>query len=248
MRIFEHTYNVRSYEPRPDGVVSIATICNYLQDIASRHADDLGFGLHDLRQSGHFWVLARLHVMMDRLPGFGEQAFIQSWPSSNERLVAMRDFLIHDAKGLIGRATSSWATVNVETHRPDPPDTVLDKRHIPNQERSILFPSKAITRLKQGKHASPITARQADTDVNGHVNNVKYVEYCMESVPQTVQEGHRCMGLDIQFRTESFPGDQFESTCTHNVQGHETDTVLHSLTRTSDNREIVRMKTWWEQA
>jgi len=242
----EHVYDIRSYEPRTDGRIPISSVCNYLQDIASRHADSLGFGLRDLRQSGHFWVLARLHVTMDQMPEFGEQIRVLTWPSENERLVALRDFLIHGENGLIGRATSSWATINVETHRPDKPDTVLDKRFIPSRDHSIVFPSKAVTRLKQGEHAVEIVARRADTDINGHVNNVKYVEYCMEAVPQEWTDTHRCMGLDIQFRTESFAGESYQTACTQGESDNDMDTFLHSLTRLSDNREIARMKTWWE--
>ncbi|WP_319542077.1 acyl-ACP thioesterase domain-containing protein [uncultured Pseudodesulfovibrio sp.] len=244
----EHNYDVQSYEPRPDGRVSITSVCNYLQDAASRHADSLGFGLHDLRQSGHFWVLARLHVMMDRMPGFGEQVRILTWPSENERLVALRDFLIHDQNGLIGRATSSWATINIETHRPDNPETVLDAKFIPNHDHSIVFPSKAVTRLKHGEHAAGIEARRADIDINGHVNNVKYIEFCMESVPLELIESHRCMGLDIQFRTESFAGETYQAICSQGEPDNGMETFQHALTRVSDNREIVRMKTWWSQA
>jgi acyl-ACP thioesterase len=245
---FEHAYNIRSYEPRTDGRVSIASVCNQLQDIASRHADSLGFGFDDLQQSGHFWILARLHLMMDRLPGYGEQARILTWPSGNERLVALRDFLVHDADEIVGRATTSWVTLNAETHRPDKPDTVLDRRFIPERDRALEFPTKSVTRLKEGEHTVQVTARRADIDINGHVNNVKYVEFCLEAVPQAWTDSHRCLGLDIQFRTESFAGDTYAAACSPAEPENSMDTFLHSLIRTSDNREIVRMKTWWRKS
>jgi len=242
------SYNVRSYEPRTDGRVSIASICNQLQDMASLHADSLGFGYKALQKSGHFWILARLHVMVDRLPGYGEQTSVQTWPSANERLVAMRDFLINDHEGLIGRATTSWVAMNTETHRPDKPADVLDGRLIPDMERAMLFPSKAIKRLKDGEHTASLKARRSDMDINGHVNNVKYVELCMEALPLEWTEANRCLGLDIQFRTESYAGDEYVAACSLTESEDGKDTFLHSLTRISDNREIVRMKTWWMQS
>ncbi len=246
--IHEHTYDIRSYEPRTDGRISIASVCNHLQDIASRHADSLGFGYKNLQESGHFWVLARLHVMMDRLPGWGESVRLLSWPSGNERLVALRDFLIHDEQQQVGSATTSWVTVNAQTHRPDRPDTVLAKRFIPDREHALVFPSKAISRLKQGEHTAEITARRSDADINGHVNNVKYVELCLEAVPQAWTAKNRCMGLDIQFRAESFPGDRFVAACSQGEPDNAMDTFIHSLTRVGDGKEIVRMKTWWKQS
>ncbi|WP_319471284.1 acyl-ACP thioesterase domain-containing protein [uncultured Pseudodesulfovibrio sp.] len=242
-----HTYDIRSYEPRPDGEISITAICDHLQDIASRHADVMGFGLRDLEKSGHLWLLARLHLMLDRLPTFGEAARVTTWPSGNERLVANRDFLIEDAKGVIGRATTAWVTMNRETQRPDKPEQVLHNRYIPDMDRALLFPTRAITRLKTGDHTAPITARRSDIDINGHVNNVCYTKFCLESVPQEWEDTHRCMGLDIQFRSESFAGDAYASFCVESEESEAHKTLLHGLTRSEDNKEIVRMRTWWKK-
>lgn len=243
---YEHAYSIRSYEPKQDMRVGITTICNHLQDIAARHAELLGFGFLDLEKSGHFWVLARLHVMMDRLPGFGETNRVLTWPSGNERLVALRDFIIHDADGAIGKATTSWVTLNKATKHPDPPDTVLDERLIPERDRAVVFPSKAIKRLKDGEHSTPITARRSDMDLNSHVNNVRYVEFCLEAVPSEWEKGKRCIGLDIQFRTESRAGDEYTASCSVTEAENGMESMLHSLTRSSDGKEIVRMKTWWQ--
>lgn len=243
---FEYRYDIRSYEPRIDGRVSIASICNHMQDIASRHADTLGFGYDDLQESNHYWVLARLHVMMDRLPGFGESTRVVTWPSANEKLIATRDFLIHDQNELIGKATTGWVTLNAETLKADPPETVLNGRFIPDRDRALVFPTRAVNRLKDGEHKVSITARRSDQDINNHVNSVRYVELCMEAVPMEWTAENRCMGIDIQYRLESHAGDEYVSACTVDKQDNGMDTILHSLTRVSDNKEIVRMRSWWK--
>jgi len=245
---FEHRYHIRSYEPRFDGHVSITSVCNHMQDIASRHAETLGFGYRDLRQSNHYWVLARLHVMMERMPGFGESSRVKTWPSANEKLVATRDFLIHDKKDLIGKATTAWVALNAKTLKADPPREVLDGRHIPDCERAMVFPSRAVNRLKDGEHKVELKARRFDQDINNHVNSVRYVEFCLEAVPTTWTSENRCMGVDIQYRLESHAGDEYVSACTMDKQDNGMDTILHSLTRISDNKEIVRMRSWWKQS
>lgn len=243
--MFKHTYDIRSYEPSPGGRAPITVICDQLQDIASRHADAMGFGFSDLKEVGHFWMLARLCLRMDRLPGFGDTCHVTTWPSANERLVASRDFLIRDRNELIGRSTSNWVAVNLETHRASPPDKVLDARLIPDIERALKFPSKAIKRLKEGETAASITARRSDQDINNHVNSVRYAEFCLEAVPADWAATHNCLGLDIQFRNESYAGDTYSAACSVTGQDDRRETMLHSLTRTSDGKEIVRMKTWW---
>jgi acyl-ACP thioesterase len=107
------------------------------------------------------------------------------------------------------------------------------------------FPSKAIKRLKEGEHTAAITARRADLDINGHVNNVHYTEFCMEAVPHEFIEAHACVGIDIQFRSESFAGDSYTAACTCIENENGRQSMLHSLTRMTDGKEIVRMQTWW---
>ncbi|MUM78779.1 acyl-ACP thioesterase [Pseudodesulfovibrio sp. F-1] len=250
--VLDRVYDVRSYEPRQDGRVPVTAVCNQLQDIASRHADGLGFGYHDLETSGHYWLLARLHVMMERMPGYGDSVRVRTWPSGNERLVATRDFLILDPNGedagpgaVLGRATSAWVTMNARTHRPDPPHEVLHARFIPEVERALAFPTRAVTRLSSGEHEQTLAARRADLDINGHVNNVRYAEFCLEAVPQAWEETRFCTGLDIQFRSESFVGDAYVSVCAEADPDNGTPTLLHRLTRIADDREIVRMRSWW---
>jgi len=246
--IFEHAYAIRSYEPRADGLVAVTAICDQLQDVASRHADSLGFGFKDLRTTGHFWMLVRLHLVMDRLPGFGETCRVQTWPSGNERLVAGRDFLVHDEKGRIGRATSHWVAVDLQTHKACPPDEVLDRRCIPDTERALAMPSGAIPRLKEGTHEALITARRSDQDINDHVNNVRHVEFCLEAVPQEWMENRRCLALEIQFKNEAHAGDVLVSTCAENGKEEGGRVLLHALRRQSDDKEIVRMRSWWRDA
>jgi hypothetical protein len=76
---------------------------------------------------------------------------------------------------------------------------------------------------------------------------VKYLEYCFESVPGEWIAENRCHGVDIQFRSESFPGDELVSKCAPAEPDQGMDTFLHGLTRVSDNKEIVRMRSWWKR-
>ncbi len=245
--IFEHAYEIRSYEPQADGLVTVITVCNQLQDVASRHAETLGFGFKDLRTSGHFWMLVRMHLTMHRLPGFGETCRVATWPSGNERLVAGRDFLIRDEDGVIGRATSNWVAVDLENHKASPPDEVLDARCIPNTERALLMPPGAIPRLREPQSSATVMARRADQDINDHVNSVRYGEFCFEAVPADFLAANRCMALDIQFRNESHAGDAYASACSETEPENNMRTLLHSLRRQGDDKEIVRMRSWWSE-
>lgn len=237
------TYRVRSYEVDRENHTSLIALCNMLQDAASMHAARLGFGYEDLHRLGRAWVLSRAFIRMESLPGFGEDVTVETWPSGNQRTVATRDFLLMTGDTVIGRATSAWAVIDIESRRAVSPEDLIAERDIPRREKALDFEGRAVKRIKEGPWQTPVHARYGDHDLNGHVNSMRSVEYCLESVSDTQTGGQACFAGDIQFRAECFGGDVLTSIGAPQEDG----TVLHSLVRQSDERETARMKTWWEK-
>ncbi|GAB7023409.1 acyl-[acyl-carrier-protein] thioesterase [Salidesulfovibrio brasiliensis] len=234
------TYRVRSYEVDQDNRASLIALCNMLQDAASMHAAELGFGYEDLHRLGRAWVLSRAYLHMETMPGFGEDVTVETWPSGNQRTVATRDFLLMRSGVTIGRATSAWAVIDIESRRAVSPEDLIAERDIPKRDKAVDFEGRAVKRIKEGPWDAAVHARFGDHDLNGHVNSMRSVEYCLESMPRELSTDC-CVAADIQFRAECFGGDELRSVAAPQEDG----TVLHSLVRQSDERETARMKTWW---
>ena len=66
----EYSWPVRSYECGPEGVATMASVCNWLQEAASLNAESLAFSKSDFAAAGEniSWVLTRLKVRMTRFP------------------------------------------------------------------------------------------------------------------------------------------------------------------------------------
>ena len=54
----------------------------------------------------------------------------------------------------------------------------------------------------------PVTRR--DTDTNGHANNVKYLEWAMDDVPDEIYDGMSLADVRIVYRKECVRGDIVE--------------------------------------
>lgn len=61
-------FSVRYGEIGENGVATLSSLGNWLQESAGRNADVLGFGENDLLQYHLTWVLTRLVLRIDRLP------------------------------------------------------------------------------------------------------------------------------------------------------------------------------------
>jgi acyl-ACP thioesterase len=87
---------------------------------------------------------------------------------------------------------------------------------------------------------SPVLVRRSDHDFNDHVNNVHYVEWALESVPEEFLQ-RRVARLDIVFRQEAKAGDELES-CTEIVS---PCLLRHVISRPADGAVLATAETEW---
>ena len=120
---FTVDYKVQLNDISCDAKMRSWVIFNFLQDAAGRHADELGVGLKQLRQSDLSWVLSRIKVKMDDFPEYGDVLRISTYPSGFDRLFAYRQFVLSSAVSgkRFGVAGSAWLTLNPENFRPVSP-------------------------------------------------------------------------------------------------------------------------------
>ena len=124
---FQKEYTVSSYELNPLGQARLTTMANYFQEVAYHHANELGFGVEDMKNRNTMWLLSRMRIQMTSYPVWGEKILVETWPSGVEKLFAVRDFRVVNSRGeVIGAASTYWLIVDVESHRPLRPKAELE--------------------------------------------------------------------------------------------------------------------------
>ena len=234
-------FKVRSYECGADSRATLPTICNYLQEAASVNAEYLGFSKSDFDSAGEniSWVLTRLKVRMTRFPRWGETVSILTFPRGGRRIVAYRDFLLSgDAGEALGRATSEWMLIDLASRKVVAiPDSVFAAA---NTVREPVFGDEPFAKLRwdcreMAGDALSFRARRGDIDLNGHVNNVHYVEWLMEGRPGSAGP---CRELDIVFKSETLAGEEVRVETVETVPGSFVHRVY-----APDGRDHVIAKT-----
>lgn len=212
---FELTYRVRSYETGVRNRLSLPSVCNYLQEAAGEHAERLGFGILELQARGISWMLARLHLKLARDVPWGADVKVVTWPSGLKgRLVALRDFRLFAADGdPILEGVSEWLTVDLAAQRIVRPSEDFARLVPPDVARVALAAADGhgkFAALAKVDQAARILVRRADHDFNDHVNNVHYVEWALEALPESFR-ARSVRELDIVFRQAAHAGDELES-------------------------------------
>jgi acyl-CoA thioesterase FadM len=253
---------VRCYDVGPDERLRPERLCNYFEEAAGRHAAALGLGIDRLARDGHAWVLAKMRLVLSRLPRAGERLRVTTWPVRVERLQFRRDFMAYDEAGAVpARAVTQWVIINLATRRlerfpahiaalaPANPASALDDGDIripALDERALPGPSFPV--------------RLADIDRNRHVNNSHYVEFALEAAlsankttgASAAAEHDRLAalapeeelrGLDILFRAEGRFGDLIATRGM--PEPDAPGSCLCSLYRRADGTELARARTLW---
>ena len=206
----EYVFKVRSYECGRDGFVTMPNVCNYLQESASLNAASLKFSKDDFSAAGEnvSWVLTKLRVKMSRYPRWEDEVKVTTFPRGGRKITALRDFSVSVGGEVIGLATSEWMLIDLNSRKiVAVPQSVYDKANDVREPVLGLEPFTRRLRFPEGAGepgaAQSFRAMNAHIDVNGHVNNVHYLEWLLEPLG-----GVRPSELEVVFRSETLAGDE----------------------------------------
>ncbi|KAH8933702.1 hypothetical protein BDL97_18G043800 [Sphagnum fallax] len=216
--VYRQTFVIRSYEVGADKTASIETLMNHFQETALNHvwmaglAGD-GFGAtHSMICHNLIWVVSRMQVQVEQYPAWGDVVEMDTWVAGSGKNGMRRDWLVRDYKTgqILARATSTWVMMNKKTRRfSKMPNEVRGEISPHFLERSAIDNKDLVTQKikKLGDDSaqlvcSGLTPRRNDLDMNQHVNNVKYIGWMMESIPNAIQESHELETLVLEYRRE----------------------------------------------
>lgn len=230
----EYSFQVRTYECGPDGLLTMPVICNYLQEAAALNAEELKFSKSNFNAAGEniSWVLTRMRIEMEEYPKWGEDVSILTFPRGGRKIAAWRDFLVKNSSGkIIGRASSEWMLINLATRRVVPvAKQVFDAANTVREPvlGAEPFASKLRFPVAEAREAGVFKACNFHIDLNGHVNNVHYVSWLLDPLGFD-----RPRGIELLFRGETVSGE------TVTVKTAAAEDGLYHAIFTQDGRESV---------
>ncbi len=235
--IFNKEFTISSYDLNPKGRARMTTLANFFQEVAYHHASELGLGYHEMKSRKTTWVLSRMRIHMKRYPVWNEQIKLETWPSGAERLFALRDFRVMDSKGeVIGMASTAWLILDIDTHRLIRPKEMMEQfKMIVHDVQMFDTPLDKIIVPGETKLMNQHTVAYSDLDIVGHVNNVKYMEWCIDAISSPENAEKEICELEINFNHEALFGDRI------NISGYASEggeTFFHA-TRERDGKEII---------
>lgn len=238
---YSESFKVHSYEVDATNRATLSAICQYFQEVASNHAENLGFG-RSLVEKQRTWMLSRLLVRMQRMPLVGENLVLKTWPSGTDRLLFLRDFEMFSETGeLLAKGVSSWAFMNLATRRLIPPSAKeFAYEFSETEERALPENPGKVSPFDLGKKDRFFKVRYNDLDMNKHVNNIKYIEWILEGLQPEFRQTHLPFELSMNFLAEAFYDHEVSIYSSRDGQS-----ILHCV-QNGEGQDICRARTTWK--
>ncbi|WP_412063378.1 acyl-[acyl-carrier-protein] thioesterase [Rubrivirga sp. IMCC45206] len=237
--VWSEPFRIRAVETGPDGMASVLTVCDLLQEAAGEHAlaaDREGFPLPDGGWST--WVLSQLSVRIGRRPAMREIVEVETWPAALDGLRATRDFRVTDADGaVLAVATSRWFLIDIDRRRPVRLPPAMDGFEAGAKPRAHEMPDPPRA-PDPVEHRAEFAVRRSDLDRVGHANNVRFIEWALEALPADAG----LAGIDVAYKAEANVGDVVVSAV-----GPLRDGARDHRLAARDGRTFALARTLWSR-
>jgi acyl-CoA thioesterase FadM len=200
--IYEERFKVRHYHVDSNGHLKPSFLFMILQETAGEHHTAVQDSLLKLYHQGYGWVLLQAIYEFESLPRYGQHLLIRTWISEIGTIKAKREYeIILNEEKIIGKAQKLWAFIDVHSKRPTAlPDSIREKWDVVPKTLFEKVPRPQM--LKEYEQSAKICTRKSDLDINGHVNNLRYLEWLNESMPEEFSD-KGIIKLNARFLKES---------------------------------------------
>lgn len=246
-------FTIYTFQEDESGTATVQALCEYMQEAAGNHAAELGVSIERLHAEGVAWVLARMRISPERLPSVHDVIEIETWPVGVEGLQFRRDFIVRSDRGeVLARAVSHWVVVSLASRKVGRIPRFIAEVALDNTATAMDDAKHRLPQAGPEHEACAFRARLADMDRNRHVNNVRYMDWILESVPNGIRDEKCLADIELMFRAESCRDDTVSARTMPDMGGDSSagadeSAFCHSLVRSGDDRELVRARTLWRK-
>ena len=186
--IFEKHYTVGNRDVGTNNKATNKAMLKYLENIACRHSDEVGYGINTIEQTGVVWILLDWKFKVIERPLYGQTIKVKTWSRKMEKFYAYRDFEIYDENdNILAIATTKWVLLDANTRKIQRiPEELVSKY---KQETELQVFQNEIEKLHKPESEEcsiEVKIRRTDIDINNHVNNLNYLDLAYEILPDEI--------------------------------------------------------------
>jgi len=215
-----------------------SVMLHFIMRTVSAQCTQLGVSWDDIRPLDLIWVVGRSHLQIYRAPRLDEHLIVETWPMPATRSAFPRAAVVkNDAGEVLYRCTTLWALVNKTTRKLVLPagSGVNVPSHVSGDELPVpnSFAPVSLGELSHRKVCF------SELDLNGHMNNTKYLDWVADLLPSSYHKDHIFKDVTICYLSEALEGQTLTLSLNHLEDGSLQVDGLRSETNDLDKSNRV---------
>ena len=245
---YEKMYEIHYYECDKNLNCTLESIMNFLGDVGNKHAESLNVGMEYLTERNLTWVFYKYNIKINRYPKYEEKIKVKTVAEEFKKFYALRTNEIYDENNIkIVEGSALFLLIDIVKRRAV---KITDDQYKAynvdkgSTGKNLIGRLERLEKVKNNEYVSNFKVRYSDIDFNKHVNNVKYVQWFMDSVPQEIREEYELKEIDILFEHECYYNDEIKCVC--EIHKNEDNLLVLSNIQDKDGKELTVFVSKWE--
>ena len=186
--MYSFNSRVRYSEINKEGLLDIPSVLNYFQDCSTFQSEYLGVGMDYLKKKKRVWVLNSWQIEFIQDIGMLEDIETGTWSYGSRGVYGYRSFVLNKADGTRAvNANTIWVFTDIDTGMPIKVKQEDIEVYGLEPKIDMTDYGRKIVTGSEGVAETEFPVRKYHIDTNGHVNNVKYVQFAMEYLEENVK-------------------------------------------------------------
>lgn len=203
--VFTQKYVTKWHDADPALCLRPSAILMYLEETSGLHMRSVGRSLDDMHfREGRGFILSRIGILFHKPVKAYSEITVNTFTGDAAGFSSPRYFEMFADGERVAEATSIWALVDLEAHRPVKVSEFDFGFEHETRELEGIPTRVCIPKTTEFAVVGTREIRYSDVDYNGHMNNTKYPDMLMDYIPDP--ETVRLTGMVLSFRHEATLG------------------------------------------
>lgn len=243
---FSKKYEINYYDVDYKLQCKLPSIVNYLCDIGNNQSEVLGETIEALTEKKMAWVFYQYDINIIEYPKYRDVITIETEGIGFNRFYAYRKYTIYNEEGkVLVNALALFFLINIEKRRPMRVSDEQIKVYGAEGLDKVKIDMGKIDSIEREDNIKDFNIRYSDIDSNGHVNNAKYFEWAIESVPVDVIKDYKIERVRVIFEKETTYGNNIKAKV--EIKEEKPHLITNHLIENGDGEELTKLEITWSR-
>jgi medium-chain acyl-[acyl-carrier-protein] hydrolase len=246
---FQIGFPVRYQDTDPRLRATPTALVGIMQEAAILHSEAVGRGIDYLSSRHLSWMIVQTRAKIRRLPLWRSQVEVSTWPSEMGRLLSRREFLLSNRQEQpFLAATTLWAFMNTQERRVTRVPAEVGSAYTVLEERALDGPFRRPAACTKPQAEKSFAIRRWEIDFNEHVNNLRYLDWMLETLPDEIWAGFGICELNIRYQKEAGPAGTVQAYSAEIPSGDRQRRFAHEIRLGDSGESMAVAETAWVRA